>query len=178
MDVEFLFSGVADPVGALLPGLISLVIAMGGRARSGLNRASLCWLFAFSAALSFALARVSITPDETALHIPPGATLFVCYLVWSGHYVSPGFAFAATYATLLPVDYVLARTLLGAEFDPACIGGAGWRDGLLVLPALTALAVVYANWRMGRVGRVRMGWSAQPDEGHARWLNGSGSACS
>lgn len=157
MDVD-LFSGMPDPAGALLPGALALGIVMSGRARSSLGGADRLWLIALSLALSFALARVSITPEETALYIPPGATLLVCYLVWCGHIISPGLAFVVTYATLLPADYILARTLLGAEFDPACIGGAGWCDGLLVLPTLTALAVVYANWRMGRVGRSRLAW--------------------
>lgn len=159
MDVDFLFSGMPDPVGALLPGALALAIALSGRAPSSLGWADRLWLVGLSLALSLALARVSITPEATALYIPPGATLLVCYLVWCGHSLSPGFAFVVTYATLLPADYLLARVLLGAEFDPACIGGAGWCDGLLVLPTLTALAVVYANWRMGRVGRIRLGWA-------------------
>lgn len=158
MDVDLL-SGMPDPVGALLPGALALAIVLGGRARSSLGGADRLWLLGLSLALSFALARVSITPEETALYIPPGATLLVCYLVWCGHSISPGLGFVVTYATLLPADYVLARTLLGAEFDPACIGGAGWCDGLLVLPALTALAVMYANWRIGRAGRTRMVWA-------------------
>jgi len=37
----------------------------------------------------------------------------------------------------------------------------GWRDGLLVLPVLTSLAIVYANWRMARVGRAGLIWFGQ-----------------
>lgn len=145
--MEPLFPGMVDTPGALVPALISLGIVVSGRARCGLGRGDQFWLFALSLGLTAVLARVSMTPEATQLHIVPGATILVCYLVWRGHDVSPWLAFALTCATCLPVDYVLARLVTGAEFDSQCIGGAGWCDGLLVLPALTALAVAYANWR-------------------------------
>lgn len=156
MDLGPLFPGMADTAGALLPAVISLGIVFARRARSGLGTADQFWLVVLSLALSAVLARVTITPEGTALHIVPGATVLVCYLVWCGHYISPGLAFALTYATNLPVDYVLAKLLVGPEFNSECIGGGGWRDGLLILPALTALAVMYANWRMARAGRARL----------------------
>jgi hypothetical protein len=159
MDLGPLFPGMANTVGAVLPALISFGIILARRARSGLGTGDQFWLVVFSVALSAGLARMTITPDETVLHIVPGATVLVCYLVWCGHYISPGLAFALTYATTLPVDFFLARMLTGSEFNSECIGGGGWCDGLLVLPALTALAVMYANWRMGRVGRARLVWS-------------------
>jgi hypothetical protein len=149
---------MADTAGALLPAVISLGIVLSRRARSGLGTADQFWLFVLSLALSAVLARATISPEGTALHIVPGATVLVCYLVWCGHYISPGLAFALTYATNLPVDYVLAKTLVGSGFDSECIGGGGWCDGLLVLPALTALAVMYANWRMAKAGRARRFW--------------------
>lgn len=159
MDLEMLFSGMADPVGALLPALISLLIVISGRARCGLAAGGQFWLFAFSLTLSFALARGETAPGEAALYIVPGATFLVCYLVWCGYHITPGLAFVLTYATLLPVDYSLARALTGDDFDPRGIGGGGWRDGLLILPTLTAGAVSYANWRMRQAaqrGRLRI----------------------
>lgn len=150
-----LFSGMANTAGAVLPALISLGIVLAGRARSGLRPGDQVWLVVLSLALSLVLSRVTITPDGTSLHIVPGATILLCYLVWRGHAISPGLAFALTYATCLPVDFVVARLATGAEFKSECIGGAGWCDGLLVLPALTALAVMYANWRMVTAGRSR-----------------------
>lgn len=158
MDLGPLFPGMVNTVGALLPALISFVIVVARRARSGLGMGDQFWLIVFSLALSVVLARVTFTPYETALHIPPGATLLVCYLVWCGYYISPGLAFALTYATCLPVDFFLGQLVIGPEFNPEFIGGAGWRDGLLILPALTAMAVMYANWRMASVGRVRVFW--------------------
>lgn len=156
MDVNPFFPGMGDPVGALLPALIALALVCARRARCGLCCGDRAWLFVLSLALTLALARLSVTDEQVTLHLVPGATVLLCYLVWAGHAISPGFAFVLTYATSLPVDVVLARLMLGAEFDPACIGGGGWRDGLLVLPALTALAVMYANWRMRSTGRSRM----------------------
>lgn len=162
MGLGPLFPGMADTVGALLPALIALGIVFSGRAGSSLGAGDQFWLFAFSLALSVVLCRAAITPDASSLHVVPGATVLVCYLVWSGHYISPGLAFALTYATCLPVDFFMARTLIGPEFNPEGIGGGGWRDGLLVLPTLTALAVTYANWRMARAGRARMVWLGAP----------------
>lgn len=161
MDVNPFFSAMGDPVGALLPALIALAIVCARRARCGLCCGDRVWLVVLSLALTVALARMSISDEQVALHLVPGATVLVCYLVWAGHVISPGFAFVLTYATSLPVDVLLARLLLGAEFDPACIGGGGWRDGLLTLPALTALAVMYANWRVRSTGRARVVWIGQ-----------------
>lgn len=162
-----LFPGMVNTVGALLPALISLGIVVARQARSGLGMGDQFWLVVFSLALSVVLARVTITPDETSLHIVPGATVAVCYLVWRGHYISPGFAFALTYFTSLPVDFFLAQLATGSEFNSECIGGAGWRDGLLILPALNALAVMYANWRMVKVGRAGLFWFGQRTGGYA-----------
>jgi hypothetical protein len=161
MDFGPLFPGMVNTVGALLPAMISIGIVVARRARSGLGTGDQFWLVVFSLALSAVLARVTITPDETSLHIVPGATVLVCYLVWCGHYISPGLAFALTYATNLPVDYFLAQLATGPEFNSECIGGGGWCDGLLILPALTALAVMYANWRIAKVGRAGLFWFGQ-----------------
>lgn len=152
MDLDPLFPGMANTVGAVLPALISFGIVLARRARSGLGLGDQLWVIVVSITLSVALSRVTITPDVTALHFMPGATVALCYLVWCGHYISPGLAFATTYATCLPVDFFLAQRLFGADFNPEFIGGAGWSDGLLVFPVLTALAVMYANWRSLHAG--------------------------
>lgn len=167
MDFGPLFPGMVNTVGALLPAMISIGIVVARRARSGLGMGDQFWLVVFSLALSAVLARVTITPDETLLHIVPGATVFVCYLVWCGYHISPGLAFALTYATNLPVDFFLAQLAAGPEFNSECIGGGGWCDGLLILPALTALAVMYANWRIAKVGRARLFWFGQRTGGLA-----------
>jgi hypothetical protein len=166
MDFGPLFPGLVNTAGALLPAVISLGIVVARRARSQLSTGDQFWLGVFSVALSAVLARASVTPDAVALHIPPGATLLVCYLVWRGHYVSPGLAFALTYASCLPVDVCLAQLVTGSEFSSEGIGGAGWLDGLLIFPALNALAVGYANWRMARTGRAGLFWFGQGTEGH------------
>jgi hypothetical protein len=162
-----LFPGMVDTVGALLPAAIALALVTGGRARCGLGRADQFWLFAFSLTLSMLLCRVSITADATTLHIVPGATVFCCYLIWRGHAISPALAFALTYATCLPVDYLMAQAMLGADFNSEYIGGGGWRDGLLVLPAFNALAAAYANWRVqSRFGGAHAGCAARFARGH------------
>ncbi|MGA7179803.1 MAG: hypothetical protein WBX11_09505 [Thiobacillaceae bacterium] len=167
MDFGPLFPGMVNTAGALLPALISLGLVMAGRVRSRLSKGDQFWLGVFSLALSVVLTRVTITPDAISLHMLPGATLVVCYLVWRGYYIFPGLAFALTYATSLPVDVCLAQLVTGSQFNTECIGGGGWHDGLLIFPALTALAVGYANWRMARVGRAGLFWFGQRTGGHA-----------
>jgi len=173
MDIDPLFPGMANTVGAVLPALIAVWIVLARRARSGLGLGDQLWLIVVSLALSVALSRMTVTPDVTALHFMPGATVALCYLVWCGHYISPGLAFATTYATCLPVDFFLAQLFLGADFNPEAVGGAGWRDGLLVFPVLTALAIMYANWRMIHAGGTRLIGFGQQRGGHALdWARG------
>lgn len=166
MDCAPLFPGMVDTAGGLLPALISLGIVAARLARCGLGGGTQLWVCILSVALSAAFARVDVTPDAVSLHFPPGAAAVLCFLVWRGHYVSPCLAFALTYASMLPVDVCLARLATGPDFNPEGIGGAGWLDGLLVFPALTALTVVYANWRMASVGRAGLVWFGQR-RGHA-----------
>lgn len=167
MDMSPLFPGMVDTAGALVPALISIGFVVTRRAHSRLGLANQAGLIVLSLALSFVLARVSITPDEISLHIVPGATVCLCYLVWRGHTISPGLAFALTYASSLPVDVFLAQMALGPSFNSECIGGGGWCDGLLVFPTLTALAIVYANWRMATTGRAGLLWFGQRSGGRA-----------
>jgi uncharacterized membrane protein len=167
MGSDPLFPGMVNTAGCLLPALISLGLVIARRTRSRLGSGDQLWLVVFSLALSAVLARVSVTLDAISLHLPPGATAVLCYLVWRGYYISPGLAFALTYASMLLVDVCLAKLATGPAFDPGGIGGAGWLDGLLIFPALTALAIVYANWRMAKVGRAGLFWFGQRTGGHA-----------
>ena len=166
MDLGPLFPGMVNTVGGLLPALISLGLVAARLARSRLGKGDQLWICVFSVALSAALARVDITPDAISLHFLPGAAVVLCYLVWRGHYVPPCLAFALTYSSMLPVDFLLAKLATGPHFNPEGIGGAGWLDGLLIFPALTALAIVYANWRLAKVGRAGLFWFGQQTGGH------------
>lgn len=167
MDPGPLFPGMVDTVGCVLPALISLSLVAARQARPRLGRGAQLWLCVSSLALSAALARVDVTPDAVSLHLPPGATVALCYLVWRGHYIPPCLAFALTYASMLPVDVGLAKLATGPHFNPEGIGGGGWFDGLLIFPALTALAIVYANWRMATVGRAGLLWFGKRERRHA-----------
>jgi hypothetical protein len=158
---------MVNTIGGLLPALISLALVAARLARSRLGKGDQLWICVFSLALSAALARVDVTPDAISLHFLPGAAVVLCYLVWRGHYVPPCLAFALTYASMLPVDVLLAKLATGPTFNPEGIGGAGWLDGLLIFPVLTALAIVYANWRLAKVGRAGLFWFGQQTGGHA-----------
>jgi hypothetical protein len=166
MDFGPLFPGMVNTVGGLLPAVISLGFVAARLTHSRLSKGGQLWLCAFSVAISALLARIDVTPDAISLHFPPGATVVLCYLVWRGHYVSPCLAFALTYASMLPVDFWLAKMATGPHFNPEGIGGAGWIDGLLIFPSLTALTIVYANWRMAKVGRAGLFWFGQQTGGH------------
>lgn len=162
-----LFPGMVNTVGALLPALISVGFVAARLTCSPLGRGSQLWLCVFALAISVVFARVDVTPDAISLHFPPGATVVLCYLVWRGYYIPPCMAFAFTYASMLPVDVALAKLATGPHFNPEGIGGAGWLDGLLIFPSLTALAIVYANWRMAKVGRAGLIWFGQHTRAHA-----------
>ena len=166
MDFGPLFPGMVNTAGGLLPALISLGFVAARLASSRLGKGEQLWLCVSALALSAALARVDITPDAISLHFVPGAAVGLLYLVWRGSYVPPCLAFALTYASMLPVDVCLAKLATGPYFNPEGIGGAGWFDGLLIFPALTALATVYANWRMAKVGRAGLFWFGQRSGGH------------
>lgn len=166
MASDPLFPGMVNTVGCLLPALFSLGFVVARQARIRLGKGDQIWLCVFSITISAVLARVYATPDAISLHLPPGATVVLCYLVWRGHYIPPCLAFALTYASMLPVDFWLAKLATGPHFNPEYIGGAGWLDGLLIFPALTALAIVYANWRMAKVGRAGLFWFGQQTGGH------------
>jgi len=166
MDFGSLFPGMVNTAGGLLPALVSLGFVAARLARSRLSKGDQIWLCVFSLAISAVLARVDVTPDAISLHFPPGATAVLCYLVWRGHYIPPCMAFAFTYASMLLVDVWLAKQAAGLHFNPEGIGGAGWLDGLLIFPTLTALAIVYANWRMAKVGRAGLFWFGQRTGGY------------
>ena len=161
MDLGSLFPGMVNTVGALLPALISLGLVAARLTRSRLGKGGQLLLCALALALSVVFSRVEVTPDAISLHFLPGAAVVLCFLVWRGHYIPPCMAFAFTYASMLPVDVVLAMLATGPHFNPEGIGGAGWFDGLLIFPTLTALAIVYANWRMAKVGRAGLIWFGQ-----------------
>lgn len=167
MDFGSLFPGMVNTVGALLPALISFGLVVARRTRCRLGIGDQFCLGVLSILLTVVLTRATITADEISLHMLPGATVLVCFLVWRGYYISPSLAFALTYASSLPVDVCLAQLAAGPQFNFEFIGGAGLHDGLLVFPALTALAVGYANWRMLKVGRAGLFWIGQRTGGRA-----------
>jgi len=152
---------MVNTIGGLLPALISLGFVAARLTRSRLGKGAQLWLCVFSLTISAVLARVDVTPDAISLYFPPGATMVLCYLVWRGNYISPCLAFASTYASMLPVDVCVAKLATGPHFNPEGIGGAGWLDGLLIFPSLTALAILYANWRIAKVGRAGLFWFGQ-----------------
>ena len=168
MNFDSLFPGMVNTIGALLPALISLGLVAARLTRSRLSKGTQVLSCVLALAISVMFARADVTSDAVSLYFPPGAAVVLCYLVWRGNYIPPCMAFAFTYASMLPVDVGLAQLATGPHFKPEGIGGAGWFDGLLVFPTLTALAIVYANWRMAKVGRAGLLWFGRHTGGCTR----------
>lgn len=136
-------------LGAILPGILVLLLLASGRARSSLSFSRTMAVLILSIVITALLSRWHVDDERTALFLVPGATSVLMVLLWRGHRISPGYAFALTYLCTLPVDIVFAAQYLGS-FEAALpgIGGAGIFDGLAMIPALTALGVWYGTWRM------------------------------
>lgn len=97
------------------------------------------------------LSRWHVDAEQSSLHLVPGATSILLYLLWRGRQISPGYAFAVTYLSTFPVDLLYATNFTGSvKAALPGIGGAGIHDGLLVIPALTSLGVWYGGQRISR----------------------------
>lgn len=146
-----------DLYGAILPGVLSLFLITAGFAKTSLNWRQSAAAFFLALVITATFSRWHVDAERIALFLVPGSTVVLLYLLRKGHYISPGYAFAVTYWSTLPVDIVYAAEFIGslAAALPG-IGGAGILDGLVMISALTALAVYYGNWR--RAGNNPLSW--------------------
>lgn len=137
--------------GAILPGILVLLLLAAGWAGSSLSFRRTAVVMVLSLTITALLSRWHVDAERTALFLVPGATSVLMLLLWHGHRISPGYAFAITYLSTLPVDIVFATRYVGSlEAALPGIGGAGILDGLVMIPTLTALGVWYGSWRMAR----------------------------
>jgi hypothetical protein len=139
-------------VAVVLPGLASLTI-LGWYARRGLisDRLQLLWMLALG--ISYYCARWVITPEFETLYIYSAFSIVCALLLFNRVYVPPALAFALTFLALWWVDvaHALCRALeCNAPIDRFFlgVGGAGLRDGLLLVPIMTALALGYGALRI------------------------------
>lgn len=88
--------------------------------------------------------------DNTSLIIAPVCTLMVVFSAYFKKEWSLTQAFTLSYTTLLTVDLTMAYNMHYSSEGWAFItgiGGAGWKDGLVIFPVVTILFVLYINSR-------------------------------
>jgi hypothetical protein len=140
----------------VLPGLASLAI-LGFYARAGRisDRLQLLWFLALP--VSYYCASWVVTSEYVQLYIYSAFSVACALLLFHRYYVPPALAFALTFLALWWVD--VTRALCWAlecgvplEYFYRGVGGAGLRDGLVVIPLLTAVMVMYATRRIRAQG--------------------------
>ena len=136
----------------VLPGLASLAI-LGFYARSGRisDRLQLLWILALP--ISYYCARWVVTPQFEQLYVYSAFSVVCALLLFKRIYIPPALAFALTFLSLWWVDVTRALCWAlecGARIEHFYfgVGGAGFRDALLLVPLLTAASVAYAGSRI------------------------------
>ncbi len=147
-------------VAVLLPGAISLAAlayyCIGGRISVRLQ--AIWWL---ALPISYLCATWVITAEHESLYIYSAFSVACALLLFKRIYVPPALAFALTFVSLFCVDMLHALThawIGGASLIGFYrgVGGAGARDSLLIMPALTALVIAYAQLRIRMRGEILM----------------------
>jgi len=147
-------------VAVLLPGAISLAALLyyGTAGRISLRLQAIWWL-AFP--ISYLCATWVITAQQESLYIYSAFSVACAFLLFRRVCVPPALAFALTFVSLFCVDMLHAFThalFTGSSLATFYrgVGGAGARDSLLIMPALTALVVAYGQVRIRMRGETVM----------------------
>ncbi|MCC7547862.1 MAG: hypothetical protein IT532_08855 [Burkholderiales bacterium] len=144
----------------LLPGALS-VAALGYYARGrriSLRLQAMWWL---ALPISYLCATWVISAEQQSLYIYSAFSVACALMLFGRVCVPPALAFALTFASLLCVDLLHAFTralMTGASLQTFYwgVGGAGARDSLFVMPALTALVLAYGQVRIRMRGETVM----------------------
>lgn len=110
-------------------------------------------LLVFSTVMSYMGSHWHITDDDCRqLFIMPFAFFSVSVMLWARVPVSAATAYAVTFLSMWTVDMAMATQLVQSQEVTWLsfffgVGGAGYRDGLALLPIVSAALVHYANWR-------------------------------
>lgn len=146
----WLFSG-SGLVAVTIPLFLSLL----GLFNSSLNGWVWVW-WAMATGISWYLARWEVTPDTLTLFIIPVYFGYLAVSLYLGHDWNAGLAYAQTFASLFFVDMVKALELVSMGHQSLTsffmgVGGAGWHDGLFILPLASVLLVLYVQVRRNGV---------------------------
>ncbi|MCW5623026.1 MAG: hypothetical protein KIS79_18080 [Burkholderiales bacterium] len=139
-------------VAVLLPGAFSLaaLVYYTHARRISLRLMGLWWL---ALPISYLCATWVITPETESLYIYSAFSVACLCLSFKRICVPPVLTFALTFVSLLSVDLLHALTralMMGTPLETFYwgVGGAGIKDSLFIVPALTAVMVAYAQTRI------------------------------
>ncbi len=136
----------------VLPGSFSIA-ALAYYATTGRISPRLQTLWWLALPVSYLCATWVITSEQQSLYIYSAFSVACAFLLFKRVCVPPALAFALTFVALLSVDLTHAFTraiVTGSSLQTFYwgVGGAGMRDSLIVMPALTALAMAYGQMRI------------------------------
>ncbi len=139
-------------VAVLLPGLFSIA-TLGYYASTRRISARLQALWWLALPISYLCATWVVTSEQQSLYIYSAFSVACALLLYRRVCVPAALAFALTFVALLCVDlaHALTRAIVtGSSLKTFYwgVGGAGARDSLLVMPALTALVMAYGQLRI------------------------------
>lgn len=139
----------------VVPSLITLGIFLN---KNILNKyhSQLCLAYLLSLPLMYVTARWEITEETQFLFILPFFAFFCFYLSYKRIEVSPSLAYALTFISGLLID-VLCAIDLSKSMEPGQqsrfyegVGGAGFQDGLFILPILSYFVIQYVRHRQNK----------------------------
>ena len=139
-------------VAVLLPGVFSFA-TLGYYASNRRISARLQALWWLALPISYLCATWVVTSEQQSLYIYSAFSVACAFLLYRRVCVPPALAFALTFVALLCVDLAHAITraiVTGSSLQTFYwgVGGAGARDSLFVMPALTALVMAYGQLRI------------------------------
>ena len=140
----------------VLPGILSVAILLGYASAGRVSRRLMAvWWAALP--VSYLCAYWVITTETQTLYIFSAFSVACLFLLFFRKSLPPALAFALTFMSLLFVDmsHALARAMSGhfpIDRFYLGVGGAGWRDALIVVPLITAGMVAYARLRIRHRG--------------------------
>lgn len=131
--------------------LVALAIAVIARNRLRLPP-NFITLLLFSAVVSYSFSKVKITPDSVELFFPPYGFAVLAGWNYSRFMLSTPLALSFVFLSEVIADVTWASQFGGTPSDGILtkiegVGGAGWYDGIVVIPLAAATLQYYIAYR-------------------------------
>lgn len=111
---------------------------------------SVMWFWLFTTICTYYLTWWVITDESVSLYMVDGFFIYLGFYLWTGSKITPGTAYVLTYFSMWSVDMIRGYELLW-HVEPNTwyygVGGAGYKDGLCILPLISAMLIHYVAWR-------------------------------